>query len=132
MGIFSDVEDYTVDRLQEIALELYDRAYRDYVGHGTPEQVKMMAEWTAVNTFRKKMRINSHKVIVPRNLLPAELLNKKRKPDELDAFGAGVIAPRRGRLPKNDIQQIHWVRGAVPEPVANPFIGVMEANPFNV
>lgn len=129
MGIFSDVEDYTVDRLQEIALELYDRAYRDYVGHGTPEQAKMMAEWTAVNTFRKKMNIRDHKVIVPRNLLPAELLNKKRKPDELDAFGAGVIAPRRGRLPMPDFQHVQWVQ-AVPEPIANPFIVAAEDDPF--
>ena len=128
MGIFSDVEDYTVDELQQIALELYNRAYRDFVDHGTPEQVKMLAEWTAVNTFRKKMRINSHKVSVPRNLLPAELLSKKRKPDALDA--PDVAALRRGRLPKINIQPA-WAQ-AVPEPVANPFIGVMEANPFNV
>ena len=128
MGIFSDVEDYTVDRLQKIALELYDIAYRDYVGHGTPEQVKMMAEWTAVNAFRKKMRINSHKVTVPRSLLPAELLNKKHELYGLDAPAADVFAPRRKRLPKNNIQPA-WAQ-AVPEPIANPFIVVAEDDPF--
>ena len=125
MGIFSDVEDYTVDELQQIALELYNRAYRDYRDHGTPEQVKMMAEWTAVNTFRKKMRINTYKVTVPRSILPAELLNKKRKPDALDA--PDVAALRRGRLPKINIQPA-WAQ-AVPEPVANPYFAV-ENDPF--
>ena len=129
MGIFSDVEDYTVDELQQIALELYNRAYRDYKDHATPEQTKMLAEWTAVNAFRKKMRINSHKVIVPRSLLPAELLNKKRKPDALDA--PDVAALRRGRLPKIDVQRNVWAQ-AVQEPVANPFIGIMVDDPFNV
>lgn len=129
MGIFSDVENYTVDELQQIALELYNRAYREHAGQGAPEQVKMLAEWSAVNAFRRKMRINSHKVIVPRSLLPAELLNKKRKPDELDAFGAGVIAPRRGRLPKPAFQHVRWVQ-AVPEPIANPFLVAAEDDPF--
>ncbi len=130
MGIFSDVEDYTVDRLQQIALELYDRAYRDYKDHGTPEQAKMMAEWTAVNTFRKKMRINSYKVTVPRSLLPAELLNKKRKPDELVAPVINAPrAPRRGRVMQHNMPQFDWAQ-AVPEPVANPFLVAAEDDPF--
>ena len=86
----------------------------------------MLAEWTAVNAFRKKMRINSHKVIVPRSLLPAELLNKKRKPDALDA--PDVAALRRGRLPKINIQPA-WAQ-AVPEPVVNPFLVAAEDDPF--
>ena len=36
MGIFSDVEDYTVDELQQIALELYNRAYRVHAGQDAP------------------------------------------------------------------------------------------------
>lgn len=129
MGIFSDIEDYTVDELQEMALELYDRAYRAYAALGTPDQVKLMAEWSAIAEFRRKLNINSHKVAVPSALIPAELLRTQRTLAELQAHAA--VRPRGGRLPKPNAQRIVWVQ-AVQEPVADPIIGVMGDDPFNV
>lgn len=155
MGIFSDLEDYTVDKLQQIALELYDRAYYECKGHGTPEQVKMMAEWTAVNLFRKKMRINSHKVAVPRSLLPAELLNRQRELYEFPNLAAmqQPAHPRpRAKRYANPGGAMHGVvidellglggveaplwqmradwEQAFPEPVANPFFDAPVVDPF--
>ena len=129
MGIFSDVEDYTVDELQAIALELYDSACCAYKDHGTLEQVKLMAEWSGVNAFRKKMRINSPKVTVPRALLPAELLGKRHGPDRLNAPAIDMRALRGGRAMKYNVPQFDWAQ-AVPEPIANPFIVAAEDDPF--
>lgn len=127
MGIFSDVEDYTVDELQQIALELYNRAYREHAGQAAPDQVKLLAEWAAVNAFRRKMRINSHKITIPRSLLPVELLNKRRELDELEAQAA-AMRPRGAGLPKINIRPA-WAQ-AVPEPVANPFVVAVANDPF--
>lgn len=133
MGIFSDVEDYTVDELQQIALELYNRAYREHAGQAAPDQVKLLAEWAAVNAFRRKMRINSHKITVPRSLLPVELLNKQRELDELKAHAAigqpRAVRPRVERLPKYNVPRPAWVQ-AVQEPVANPFVVAVANDPF--
>lgn len=91
MGIFSDIEDYTVDELHKVVTTLYSNAVQQYAGYGTPKQVTEMAEWYATCEFRKMMRIRQHTVHVPKAMIPKSLLDKLAARDEM----VGYIAPKR-------------------------------------
>lgn len=117
MGIFSDIEDYTVDELHKVVTTLYSNAVQQYAGHGTPKQVREMAEWQATCEFRKMMRIKQHTVHVPKAMIPKSLLDKLAARGHMHDV-VGYVAPKRVAAKRVAMRPVYpHLEFAAPAPV---------------